>query len=523
MIRARYPLLAFVTLAVVVVGYAFFTARGFGRRADYLTKLQALRLAEVVQQVAVANESFAMALRRELERLDNVVVDAVAAQVEAGDRLRSQKEILRSWMARLYADRALLVDEGGRVLVDEGRRGRPGKTEASPLERIETARVVEIARAVAAGAEPPAGDAATPFVLHLKPQVFRRVGDRFCLVLLRSDATIERLAPRTTLPPLLESFEGDPSIAYVGLLDADGNVVAEARGRPAAEVFAVERGLALTTGAYTLRVEVNLDEARSIQRRAATVPILVGVALFLAGGVAMALVFRLQHAYLEKERELRARAERDRRLAALGRLTAGVAHEIKNPLNAIRLSVGRLQRRVDEPAILDPITESVVSITKTVEDFMKLARDPTLSLEAAEPGEVLDEALAQVRPMADELGRELVRDGEKTPGTTRLDRARLREAIVSLLRNALQAAASRVVTRVRRSGDRFLVEVDDDGPGLPKEQRAEVLEYFFTTKPDGTGLGLPLAHRVAEEHGGSLEIGDAPLGGARFTLTLPCR
>jgi signal transduction histidine kinase len=104
----------------------------------------------------------------------------------------------------------------------------------------------------------------------------------------------------------------------------------------------------------------------------------------------------------------------------------------------------------------------------------------------------------------------------------RLDRARVREALVNLLRNALQAARSRIAARVVATATHVMFEIDDDGPGVPPERRLEIFEFFFTTKQQGTGLGLPLAYRVAEEHRGSLDVSDAPMGGARFTLTPPC-
>jgi signal transduction histidine kinase len=217
------------------------------------------------------------------------------------------------------------------------------------------------------------------------------------------------------------------------------------------------------------------------------------------------------------------RAEQDRRLAALGRLTAGVAHEIKNPLNAVRLSVGRLRKRMagDAVPILNAIDASVASITQTVADFMKLARDPAVALEPIAPAAVLTEAVAQVLPMAKELGCTLEVDALAEGGDARVDSARLREALVNLLRNALQAARKRVEVTLSRSGSGWRIDVDDDGPGIPPAQRDEIFEFFYTTKDGGTGLGLPLAHRVAEEHGGSLTVSDSPLGGARFTLTFP--
>ena len=522
MLRARYPVLAFTTLAVVVIGYTILVGRTTTRTVRELARLQAEQTAALVEQVALANERVLRDVKRQQRRFDEILAALLADQVEANDRLRSRQETLRRWMARPYVDRALLVDGDGRIVVDERRARRPGQREPSPLEALETAELVRAARVVAAGGEAPEEEEGA-FEIHPRQRVYQRVGDDACLVLVRSKAMLREISVRKALPRFLHAFEKDASVAYVAVRDPEGALVAEQRGLPADEVDRFDREIRIGDAAYMLRIDVNVDHARRVERDAMQMPLFIGVALFLAGGAALALVFRLQHAYLARERDLEARAEQDRRLASLGRLTAGVAHEIKNPLNAIRLGASRLERRhgeADRP-ILDAITASVASITRTVEDFMKLARDPKPAFEQVDPGAVLAEAVAQVQPMAEELSRELVvtaAGGEPA----RLDRARLREALVNLLRNALQASRRRVEASVRREGAALAFVICDDGPGVPPELRRELFEFFYTTKPGGTGLGLPLAHRVAEEHGGSLEVDHAPRGGARFTLTVPC-
>jgi signal transduction histidine kinase len=304
---------------------------------------------------------------------------------------------------------------------------------------------------------------------------------------VRGERSLERLRLETAIPKLLQTFDRHKTVAYVGVRDPDGDVVAEARGEPASETLLRKRALSLRGGVYELRVEINVDEVRAIQRRGRTLPIIIGVALVLAGGVVMAFVFRAQESYLARERELRQRAEQDRRLTSLGQLTAGVAHEIKNPLNAIRLAVARLKRRAGradpsgraEPSdradggdatILDALETSVASVTQVVEDFMKLARDPAPAFEECAPDAVLRDAVDQVRPMAAEMGRAVdVALGEGAGTPVRLDAARMREALVKLLRNALQASRARIVACVGREGGTVRFSIDDDDPGVPPE------------------------------------------------------
>ena len=105
-----------------------------------------------------------------------------------------------------------------------------------------------------------------------------------------------------------------------------------------------------------------------------------------------------------------------------------------------------------------------------------------------------------------------------------LDERMIGQALENLVSNALQAVegrGTRVAVVAGREGDEIAIEVRDDGPGIPPARRDEVFEPFYTTKTRGTGLGLPIARKNAEAHGGSLALDDAPEGGARFTLRLP--
>lgn len=474
--------------------------------------MQAKQVADLVAEVAQRNDEVRREAERLLDRLDEVVTGVLGTDLEDGERLARLEKSLES----RAPGRVLVVDAAGHVLLDEG------KVE---LGSAEQGSVLAQAQRIARGGAPDERAAAGgPFEVQPKRVVFRRVAYRYCLVLVRSEATMRALRLETGLNQILLQFKNDPAISYLRVEDREGELAA---GFGVSRVDGVEekRPLELSSGRYTLRVGVNTGAAREVERRAGQVPLLVGISLLVLGAAALALVFRQQSSYVEREKRLVARGEQDRRLASLGRLTAGVAHEIKNPLNTIQLSVGRLRRRVEDvdPRILAAITRSVATIAQTVEDFMNLARDPGLALETGDPAAVLQEAVSQVRPMAATAGRRIEVVAAATHVKVRLDAARLREAFVNLLRNAVQASKGKVEVRLRREEGECLVHIDDDGPGIPPEKRDEIFEFFYTTKEAGTGLGLPLAHRVAEEHDGTLEVSEAPMGGARFTLRLRCR
>ena len=214
-----------------------------------------------------------------------------------------------------------------------------------------------------------------------------------------------------------------------------------------------------------------------------------------------------------------------RAVAAVGEMAAKLAHGVKNPLAGIYAAVQVLARDLEREdtrrAIFDEIGAEVRRVEQTVIDLLRFYRPvpprlrPTsLAALARDTVELLRGAHPSVE-LALELPEDLI---------LLIDERMIGTALENLVSNALQAVdgrGTRVVVAARREPGGVAIEVRDDGPGIAPAQREEVLEPFFTTKTRGTGLGLPIALKNAQAHGGSLELDDAPEGGARFTLRLP--
>jgi signal transduction histidine kinase len=245
---------------------------------------------------------------------------------------------------------------------------------------------------------------------------------------------------------------------------------------------------------------------------------------------------RLHH----EKRELARRAQMAEKLAAVGTMTAGLSHEIRNPLNAAALQLTVLERRIQklgrevQPALLEPLTlvrDEIRRLDHILEDFLQFARPRDF---APKPIEVVATAARVVDLLAVEAERRgvrLERDLLPCPPVTG-DEERLRQVLVNLGLNALEAVADggRVLVACRpeagdpQASDRgahVLVWIEDDGPGVPAEVRDRVFEPFFTTKATGSGLGLSIVHAIVAQHGGTIAVDEASLGGARFTLRLP--
>jgi signal transduction histidine kinase len=239
----------------------------------------------------------------------------------------------------------------------------------------------------------------------------------------------------------------------------------------------------------------------------------------IATGVAT-LARDLDGAQTERERLTRELAAGER-LAALGRVAAGIAHEVRNPLASMKLRAD-LARTGGQatPALakdLEDIGSEIARLDRLVSDLLVVAGRRAGPRVEVELGELVSKRVALLAPWAAERGVQLAADGV---ARAKVDADAIARAVDNLLRNAVEASprGARVDAQVRAEGGAHVVVVDR-GPGVPPEREAELFEPFFTTKPEGTGLGLALARAVASAHEGTLtyaRAGDC----TRMTLTV---
>jgi signal transduction histidine kinase len=240
----------------------------------------------------------------------------------------------------------------------------------------------------------------------------------------------------------------------------------------------------------------------------------------VAGGVA-ALAEELDGAQRERERLTTELGDRER-LAALGRIAAGIAHEVRNPLASMKLRAD-LARTSGEatPAVardLDDIASEIARLDRLVSDLLVVAGRRAGPQAEVDLGEFVARRIALLAPWATEKGVAVETDGT---ALVRLDPDAIARAVDNLLRNAVEASAAgaRVDVHVGAEDGQARVTVVDHGAGVPSSRAAELFEPFFTTKPSGTGLGLALARAVATAHGGTLTyVRDEDA--TRFTLTV---
>ncbi len=232
---------------------------------------------------------------------------------------------------------------------------------------------------------------------------------------------------------------------------------------------------------------------------------------------------------------------RAEKLASVGRLAAGVAHEVGNPLSAIGNFVEVLRRRGADAAVVAAIEREADRIDVIVRSLLEYARPSGAPRERLDVAAVVDGSVALLEAQGVLRAVTLTRSAERDLPPVCGDRAALEQVFVNLLLNAVDAAGNggRITVRTgaarvgeppggpsapSRGRDRgVVVRVEDSGPGVATELRERVFDPFYTTKAPGrgTGLGLAIVQRIVHDHGGRVDVGTADLGGAGFTVTLP--
>jgi two-component system sensor histidine kinase HydH len=218
----------------------------------------------------------------------------------------------------------------------------------------------------------------------------------------------------------------------------------------------------------------------------------------------------------------------------LARLLKRLAHEIRNPLSSLDVQFQLLEEdlatlaapvRPPLAARLGVIRGELQRLDSIVERFLKLSGPSALELEPVQLQTVVTHVCDLLRPEASNRKVEIVAALEPDLPGVMADSVRLTQALMNVIINGVQAitGGGRVTVSVARTGENLLVRVQDTGPGIPPGELGEIFDPYFTTKPEGNGLGLWIAQQIAVAHGGDLHAENAPGGGAVFVLTLPLK
>jgi signal transduction histidine kinase len=306
-------------------------------------------------------------------------------------------------------------------------------------------------------------------------------------------------APEPTLPEALESLEVTVPIGEYGSLR-----------------------IGLSPTEMTRRLT---ELRRDLQQKTLT----LGGLTFVLVAVAVAMIWVL----IRRGERLEAQAAEAERLAYVGTLAAGLAHEIRNPLNSLNLNMQMLEEDLPPGGggeagrrLLGVTRAEIARLERLVSEFLLYARPRPLQLAEVAAVDLLITA-------RDVLAAEIARRGialrlvdESEEALVRVDEEQIRQLMLNLLQNAIHATEGTgrradILLLARRDGDRVELEVHDNGRGIPPAERSRIFDAFFSTRKGGTGLGLAIAERIARAHGGTLTC-DSDFGfGSRFVLALP--
>jgi signal transduction histidine kinase len=285
------------------------------------------------------------------------------------------------------------------------------------------------------------------------------------------------------------------------------------------------KGGLITAGAVSLLFLPHVIMTRAMLPRQASEAVFEIPLYFLVGVVTGLLADRLR----QTTESLR-QAER---LKAIGEMAAGVAHEVKNPLAAIRSSAqalasqaeGGLARPGKNSELAGIIVDEVDRLNRVVEQLLQYARPAPIRRVPVRPSRLLDAAVGLLAPVASGkklMVTKLYPDGEPEVG---LDEDQLRQVFLNLLLNAIEAAPpeSELLLAVETTPDELRISISDKGPGIRAQDMKRIFEPFYTTRKGGTGLGLSIAQRIVETHGGHLMIESDHGSGTTAIVALPIR
>jgi signal transduction histidine kinase len=231
----------------------------------------------------------------------------------------------------------------------------------------------------------------------------------------------------------------------------------------------------------------------------------------------------------EQLSQIQQRLRRVEHLDTLAKFSSVVAHEIRNPLNAMQINLHLLRERIgqEEQEYLDVISGEINRLENLVREFQTISRPPALSPIRTDMNILLDDIVHLQEGTAATQRIEFVTDFESGLPMVEVDRNRITQAVLNVVLNAMQAMpeGGSLLLRTRLQEERgpgwILIEISDTGVGIPQDDLVNVFDFYFTSRDSGSGLGLSIAHRIVFEHGGQITLRSKPGEGTTVLISLP--
>ncbi|MGZ8529399.1 MAG: sensor histidine kinase [Candidatus Binatia bacterium] len=279
-----------------------------------------------------------------------------------------------------------------------------------------------------------------------------------------------------------------------------------------------------------LKIGLSVQSMEAAWQNSLQAIVILGIAIVAAGILGMAAIFHNQNLHLQEVKALEIEVLRTERLSALGNVAATVAHEVRNPLNAISMGLQRLKlefQPTEDRHQYSRLTELMLGesrrINSIVEQFLALARPVELKTEPLPLQEVLKELAALEERHARQSNVRIEIIAASDLPALKADPSHLTQVLLNLMVNGIQAMPQGgiLTLEAKRSNGNILIAVTDTGTGIAPEHEGQIFDPYFTTKVQGTGLGLAISRRLIEAHGGTIKVAKQASGGSRFEISLP--
>jgi signal transduction histidine kinase len=379
----------------------------------------------------------------------------------------------------------------------------------------------------------------------------RRKSQQGTIILVLDEKGFRYRSSRFSMQRAIEEVVQDPNIAYLILVDQRNRIVGLPRkmienhreelslkGPPGNRTGVVTTRIVSRNGSileFTVPVDIGGGYGGVLRLGLATdmnekilhknrVSIIISMGLMMViAFLSMWFLYKNQNRYLGRMQEMQRKIYQAERLSALGRLAAGVAHEIRNPLNAISMAAQRLQR--DNPhKLTELIRDEIKRLNHIIEEVLSLSRSRRLQFTRHDVTELLDEIVVLTRDEIESKGIVLKTQWGDSPLMVCMDPEKMKQALLNIINNAQESISNKgSITLTARAGDRktIRITISDTGTGLGPEEIKRIFGLDYTTKEKGLGLGLPIAHEIIQGHGGEIGVSSQPGVGTTFEILLP--
>ncbi len=289
-------------------------------------------------------------------------------------------------------------------------------------------------------------------------------------------------------------------------------------------VLEIEVPVAFTAGFSGIaRLGLSRERVDQLLKKEQTRVFVYMAFLVIIAFLAMWLLYKNQNRHLARMREIERQLHQAEKLSALGRLAAGVAHEIRNPLNAISMASQRLQRD-NLSQLSEVIRDEIRRLNQIIEDFLAFSKNRDLEFRHRDLNELVRQIILLISEEAESKGVKIVTHLGNSAFMVSMDFDRLKQALFNVIKNAIESISDEglVTVSIEAEGKRWVnVRVSDTGNGLNPDETERIFDPDYTTKEKGLGLGLPLAHEIIRGHGGEIQVRSQKGSGTTFEILLP--